>query len=123
MYLITGKHGNIVLSAFEVERVGEGYYIDSSYILPFKEEYNILSVDEVPKGETFETVCNKYLYSEEEGFTLNPKYIPPTYYDQIFKDELRRVTDMEIKLDERVASAELDMEYRLSLIELGLDRR
>lgn len=61
---------------------------------------------EVPDG----IIPYKYCYTSDEGFYENPDFVEPP------KSTEARVTDLE----ERATISELELDYRVSMLELGL---
>lgn len=87
------------------------YLIDCNFIC--------VEVSDFPDG----ILEHKYCYTEEKGFYPNPNYVEP--YD--IETEVKRLTteNEELKttvtnLENNALDSELEVDYRLSMLELGL---
>lgn len=117
---------NIIKDAFEYKKVENEQYVTcdkadaqaifvasmNMYIL-FDQNSGLYEMDEISE----EITPYKYCYTSEEGFYENPDYVEPPKPVEV------RVSDLETSTtthEELQIETELEIDYRLSMIELGL---
>lgn len=84
MYVITGKTDNVVLGMGEaLDHMSNGYpRLVNENVAFVTEQVNVNEVDSIPA----EVVTDKYCYTTEQGFYLNPDWKEPNKYG--ISDEL-----------------------------------
>ena len=74
MYIITDKENNVLVNYGESVSYWDNGYPTFNGILAYPTIiFNLYEVDIVPK----EVEVNKYCYTAEQGFYLNPNYVEP----------------------------------------------
>lgn len=87
------------------------YLIDCNFIC--------VEVSDFPDG----ILEHKYCYTEEKGFYLNPDYVEPYDIDAEVKkltEENKTLKTTVSNLESKAVEAEIETDYRLSMLELGL---
>ena len=78
MYVITGKTDNVVIGMGEsLDHMSNGYpRLVNENVAFVTEQVNVNEVDSIPA----KAVADKYCYTAEKGFYLNPDYREPEKY-------------------------------------------
>lgn len=106
MTVITRKEDDvIVVFATTHEIVDTGIFVDNAFILSGSEQFNIFENVTIPDGALPQ--ANKY--TEAGGFVKNPDYVPYVSPE-----------DRIIELENQTAEYMVDLDFRISNIELGL---
>jgi hypothetical protein len=106
MNILTQRENDVIVAiAFTTEIVSNGILVDNSTIFGDSKLYNVFENVTVPEG----VKAQEHKYTKASGFVKNEDYVPYVSSDE-------RVT----ALENQTAEYMVDLDFRLSNIELGL---
>ena len=117
---------NIIKDTFEYKKVENEQYVTcekadaQAVFIPSMNMYmlintsdSLIEMDEISE----EVIPYKYCYTSEDGFYENPDYVAPPKPVEVRVNDLEKSTTTHAELQ---VETELEVDYRLSMIELGL---
>lgn len=117
---------NIIKDTFEYKKVENEQYVTcekanaQAVFIPSMNMYMLINTsDSLIEMDSIseEVIPYKYCYTSEEGFYENPDYVEPPKPVEVRVNDLEESTTTHAELQ---VETELEIDYRLSMIELGL---